>query len=87
MYASPLFRRAGTKGDAFTEEDIELFVSMDPFGTLDGHTTDFFAPEAGVIRALDVALNDYQGGEDFIGGWDPTTAQQLPGFPAEVNDP
>jgi hypothetical protein len=61
-------------------------VGYPAFGTLDGRTTDFFAPEAGVIRALDVALNDYQGGEDLIGGWDPTSAQQLPGFPAEVND-
>src|SRR6202035_1359147 len=61
-------------------------VGYPAFGTLDGHTTDFFAPEAGLVRALDLALNDYQGGQDFIGGWNPTTAQQLPGFPAEVND-
>lgn len=61
-------------------------VGYPAFGTLNGHTTDFFAPETGVLRALDVALNDYQGGEDFIGAWDPSTAQQLPGFPAEVND-
>ena len=47
---------------------------------------DFFAPETGLLRALDVALNDYQGGQDFIGGWNPTTAQALPGYPAEVND-
>jgi hypothetical protein len=61
-------------------------VGYPAFGTLDGNTINFFAPEAGLIRALDVALNDYQGGQDFIGGWNPTTAQQLPGFPAEVND-
>jgi hypothetical protein len=61
-------------------------VGYPAFGTLDGHTTDFFAPQAGLLRALDVALNDYQGGQDFIGAWNPTTAQQRPGFPAEVND-
>jgi hypothetical protein len=61
-------------------------VGYPAFGTLDGQTTSFFAPETGLIRALDVALNDYQGGQDFIGAWNPTTAQQQPGFPAEVND-
>jgi hypothetical protein len=61
-------------------------VGYPAFGTLDGQTTDFFAPQAGLLRALDVALNDYQGGQDFIGAWNPTSAQQLPGFPAEVND-
>jgi hypothetical protein len=61
-------------------------VGYPAFGTLDGKTTSFFTPETGLVRALDVALNDYQGGQDFIGAWNPTTAQQLPGFPAEVND-
>jgi len=61
-------------------------VGYPAFGTLDGTTTDFFAPEAGLIRALDVALPDYQGGQDFIGSWDPSTAQYRPGFPSAVND-
>src|SRR5947209_4750418 len=61
-------------------------VGYPAFGSFDGKTVDFFAPEAGLLRALDVALNDYQGGQDFIGGWDPTSAQALPGFPAAVND-
>ncbi|HEV3127343.1 MAG TPA: hypothetical protein VGY32_00090 [Solirubrobacteraceae bacterium] len=61
-------------------------VGYPAFGTLDGKTTSFFAPESGLIRALDIALNDYQGGQDFLGGWNPTSAQQLPGYPAEVND-
>ena len=61
-------------------------VGYPAFGTLDGSTTTFFTPITGLIRALDVALNDYQGGQDFIGAWNPTSAQQLPGFPAEVND-
>jgi hypothetical protein len=61
-------------------------VGYPAFGTLDGRTTDLFTPEAGLIRALDVALNDYQGGQDFIGGWDPSTGQQRPGFPVQMND-
>jgi hypothetical protein len=61
-------------------------VGYPAFGTLDGRSITFFAPEAGLLRALDVALNDYQGGQDFIGAWNPGSGQQLLGFPAEVND-
>ena len=61
-------------------------VGYPAFGSFNGHTIDFFTPEAGLVRALDLAVNEYQGGQDFIGGWDPSTAQSLPGFPAEVND-
>ena len=61
-------------------------VGYPAFGSFDGHTIDFFTPEAGLIRALDLLLNDYQGGQDFIGAWNPTTAQPLAGFPAVVND-
>ena len=61
-------------------------VGYPAFGSFDGTTTDFFAPETGLLRALDVALNDYQGGQDFIGAWNPATAQARPGFPAAVND-
>jgi hypothetical protein len=61
-------------------------VGYPAFGTLNGRGIDFFTPQAGLIRALDVVVNDYQGGQDFIGGWNPATGQQLAGFPAEVND-
>jgi hypothetical protein len=61
-------------------------VGYPAFGSFDGHTVSFFTPEAGLIRALDLLLNEYQGGQDFIGGWNPSTAQPLPGFPAVVND-
>ena len=58
------------------------------FGSLDGHTVDFFAPNTGLFRALDVAAPEYQGGQDFIGAWNPSlpTGQYLPGFPATVDD-
>ncbi len=61
-------------------------VGYPAFGSFDGKTIDLFAPETGLLRALDVVLNDYQGGQDFIGGWNPSNAQELPGYPAEVND-
>ena len=53
-----------------------------------GTTIDFFAPDSGLFRALDVAAPEYQGGQDFIGAWNPSlpTAQFLPGFPAPVDD-
>jgi hypothetical protein len=71
-----------------TQYDHPAYASVGypAFGSLNGHTIDFFAPETGILRALDVVAPDYQGGEDFIGGWNPATAQQLPGFPPEVND-
>ncbi len=63
-------------------------VGYPAFGTLDGRTISFFAPTTGLIRALDVAAPEYQGGQDFLGAWDPTLAsnQFRPGFPAPVND-
>jgi hypothetical protein len=61
-------------------------VGYPAFGSFDGKTITFFTPETGILRALDVALNDYQGGQDFIGAWNPSTGQSIPGFPTEVND-
>ena len=63
-------------------------VGYPAFGSLDGHTVSLFAPVTGLLRAIDVVAPEYQGGQDFIAGWNPSraTAQHLPGFPAEVND-
>jgi hypothetical protein len=63
-------------------------VGYPAFGSLDGRTIDFFAPNTGLYRALDVVAPEYQGGQDFIGAWNPAlpTAQYLPGFPATVDD-
>ena len=62
-------------------------VGEPAFGTLNGTTTDVFAPAAGLIRALDIAAPDYQkGGQDFIGAWNADTGQFQPGFPAVDND-
>jgi hypothetical protein len=75
-----------TQGSTQYDHPAFAAVGYPAFGSLDGSTIDFFTPEAGLVRALDVAVNEYQGGQDFLGGWDPSTGQQLSGYPAEVND-
>ncbi len=49
-------------------------------------TPQFLSPAAGAIRALDLAVNEYQGGQDFAMAWDPGSGQPLPGFPGLAND-
>ncbi|HEY4450097.1 MAG TPA: hypothetical protein VGN13_00705 [Solirubrobacteraceae bacterium] len=62
-------------------------VGEPSFGTLDGTTTDMFAPVAGLVRALDVVAPDYQkGGQDFTAAWSASAGQFAPGFPAVNND-
>jgi hypothetical protein len=47
----------------------------------------FFTPAAGVMRALDLALPEYQPtGQDFVAGWNTSTGEFDSGFPATVND-
>jgi Subtilase family/FG-GAP-like repeat len=55
------------------------------FGTFGGGTS-FLAPTTGLLRALDLTVNEYQGGEDSFSAWDPSTGQFRQGFPAKVND-
>jgi hypothetical protein len=61
-------------------------VGQPAFGNLDGTGASFVVPAAGVIRALDLAANEYQGGQDFIGAYNTTTGQYRPGFPSPVSD-
>jgi hypothetical protein len=62
-------------------------VGEPAFGTLDGTTVDMFAPNAGLLRALDVVAPDYQkGSQDFTAGWNANTGQYAPGYPAVNND-
>jgi hypothetical protein len=60
-------------------------VGHPAFGNFGGTTT-FFAPAAGLIRAVDIAANEYQGGQDFNAAWEATTGQFRPGFPTPLND-
>ncbi len=62
-------------------------VGEPSFGTLDGSTTNMFAPVAGLVRALDVVAPDYQkGGQDFTAAWNANSGQFAPGYPAVNND-
>jgi hypothetical protein len=62
-------------------------VGLPAFGDLGGLQPSFLAPVAGLLRALDVVVPDYQvGGQDFTAAWDSATGQMRPGFPARQND-
>jgi hypothetical protein len=55
-------------------------------GNLDPSGLSFLAPSAGLLRALDLGLNEYQGGQDFTGVWNASTGEFHPGFPSVQND-
>jgi hypothetical protein len=64
-------------------------VGLPAFSDLDGAGLSFVAPAAGLGRALDVALPDYQPtGQDFLAAWSVSGGGQLrtPSFPQAVND-
>jgi hypothetical protein len=74
-------------GNGKTDTPAFPAVGEPSFGTLDGTTTNMFAPVAGLIRALDVIAPDYQkGGQDFTAAWNANSGQFAPGFPAVNND-
>ncbi|HEX6390666.1 MAG TPA: hypothetical protein VFZ89_14500, partial [Solirubrobacteraceae bacterium] len=60
-------------------------VGHPAFGNVGGGTS-LLAPTTGLLRALDLAVNEYQGGEDTISAWDPGSGQLRFGFPARQND-
>ncbi len=60
-------------------------VGHPAFGDFGGGTS-FLAPTTGLLRAVDLAANDYQGGEDSTSVWDPATGQFRAGFPQRTND-
>ncbi|MGH2985108.1 MAG: calcium-binding protein, partial [Solirubrobacterales bacterium] len=63
-------------------------VGHPAFGTLGpAPGLSFLAPAAGLNRALDLALPEYQvAGQDFLAAWNTATPDFRPGFPATVND-
>ena len=68
--------------------DAPLFpaVGHPAFGELDGETV-FLAPAAGLRRALDLGVNEYQAGsQDFVAAWNASSGSFRTGFPAVVND-
>jgi hypothetical protein len=74
-------------GNGKTDTPVFAAVGEPSFGTLDGTTTNMFGPVAGLIRALDVAVSNYQkGGQDFTAAWQANSGQFAPGFPSVNND-
>jgi hypothetical protein len=74
-----------------TKTDAPAFpiVGEPAFGTLNGTTTDMFAPASGLIREVDLdpgIPNTHKGGQDFIAAWNTNTGQFSPGFPAVDDD-
>ena len=77
----------GGSGKGATDTPSFPAVGEPSFGTLDGTTTSFFAPEAGLLRALDIVAPDYQkGSQDFTAAWQANTGKFTPGYPAVTND-
>ncbi|MDQ3728087.1 MAG: S8 family serine peptidase [Actinomycetota bacterium] len=76
-----------SEGSGQVDRPVLPAVGLPAFGDLGGTQPTFVAPAAGIIRALDIALNEYQtGGQDFYAAWDPATGQMRPGYPSPVND-
>jgi hypothetical protein len=71
----------GKKQDSFAYSA----VGQPAFGKFAGGVS-YVAPATGIFRALDLAVNEYQGGQDYLGAWDAATGQFRPGFPGVVND-
>ncbi len=46
----------------------------------------FVSPAVGLMRALDLAAPEYQGGQDYIAAWDPSSGGFLSGYPTGVDD-
>ena len=62
-------------------------VGHPAFGNLvPGGSAELVAPTAGVIRALDLVVNEYQGGQDFVSAYETSTGQFQAGWPSPVND-
>ena len=64
-------------------------VGHPAFGDFGGNNgpVSLLAPVAGLLRALDVVLPEYQkGSQDLMSAWDPTTGSFRANFPVRMND-
>jgi hypothetical protein len=73
-------------GNVVTDLPVFPAAGHPAFGEFAGGVS-FLAPAAGLRRALDLAVNEYQqGSQDFLGAWNPRNGQFRLGFPHVVND-
>jgi hypothetical protein len=79
---------AGGNGIGQTDNPVVPAFGQPAFANLDpASDVSFLMPAAGLTRALDVVLPEYQGGQDFLGVWSPQAGGQFrPNFPATMND-
>ena len=62
-------------------------VGLPAFGDLGEGSPSFLLPAAGLMRALDLALPEYQRSQDYIGAWSVQGGGQFrPNYPATMND-
>ena len=81
------WRPTSSAGAGQVDHPVFPAVGLPAFGDLGGAQPAFVAPVAGLLRALDLVVPDYQvGGQDFTAAWDSATGQMRPGFPAQEND-
>jgi len=74
-----------TSGGRSADQPFLAAFGHPAFGELAGATA-FLAPVAGLQRAADVVLPEYQGGRDQLAAWNTETGTIRPGWPADVND-
>ena len=76
-----------TEGGIGADQPVLAAFGHPAFAELAGGTA-FLAPAAGLQRALDVVLPEYQGGQDYLVAWDLQLPQGTikPGWPAPMND-
>jgi hypothetical protein len=82
----PVGMQSDVPGNPLRAEVLTLpAVGHPAFGNVGGGIS-LLAPTTGLLRALDLTVNEYQGGEDSYGAWDPATGQFRLGWPARTND-
>ena len=76
-----------TEGGTATDQPFIPAFGHPAFAKLAGGYA-FLAPAAGLQRALDVVLPEYQGGQDYLVAWDLRSPQGSikPGWPTTMND-
>src|SRR4029079_10621929 len=75
------------EGGPAADQPLLAAVGQPALAKLTGGTA-FLAPAAGVLRAADVVLPEYQGGQDYLAAWDLQSPQGSfkAGWAAPTND-
>jgi hypothetical protein len=77
----------GKSGAEQTDTPVINAFGHPAFANLDGGPSmTYLTPALGALRALDIALPEYQGGQDFLAAWTAETSEFRPNFPARMND-